>query len=391
MERSNMLKKNVIFFIFLIDAVLAIYVGLNALNKDLLSKLNIPTLSGNIPIFILTISTIILISFLFLLGKLYTDIGEKVDFNEFGIRKKNAKRKLSSYNREMIEARQFAEMERIINKASLDKATHKGSKNPEEDMKKLIGLEEAKKAINRMKARMEFEMSAKKHIANKEMLHMVFYGSPGTGKTTMARIVTGFLYDYGYIKQNKVIEIDGNFLKSHNTSDTERKVKIILNRAYGGVLFIDEAYVLTQNDIIGKQALATLLKEMEDNADKFVVIFAGYTNDMKKMLDTNSGLRSRIKEYIYFPDYDISDLRLIAIMIAGEKGFSISAEAFDNFDLRMAEERKQVSWGNGRTVRNVIEESINTHAYNFTAGSVEKKDSFKLLDCDISIKLPKRI
>ena len=130
---------------------------------------------------------------------------------------------------------------------------------------------------------------------------------------------------------------------------------------------------------------------MEDHPDKFVVIFAGYTNEMKQMLDTNPGFRSRIKEYVFFPDYDANDLREIAIVMAGQKGFVIEADAFDNFDRRMEKERKLSSWGNGRTVRNVIEESINNHAYNFENGNIDKQNKFKLMDCDVSVELPKRI
>lgn len=342
---------------------------------------------------VLKIAVVLVSLFLLgILGNLYRDVKEKANFNEFGIRKKNAKRRLSSHAREMVEAQQLAEIERIVSKAALDKAVHKGSMDPNGDLNKMIGLKEAKETVNKMKARIEFEESARKHNATKEPIHMVFYGSPGTGKTTVARIIAGFLYDYGYIKYNKVFETDGNFLKSKNASDTERKVKIILNKAEGGVLFVDEAYALTQShDEAGQHAIATLIKEMEDHPDKFIVIFAGYTNEMKQMLDTNPGFRSRIKEYVFFPDYDANDLREIAIVMAGQKGFVIEADAFDNFDRRMEKERKLSSWGNGRTVRNVIEESINNHAYNFENGNIDKQNKFKLMDCDVSVELPKRI
>lgn len=385
-----MFKKFLLFLLFLVDILAFMFCILSFINPLILEIFFLPVFSVEIRIAVLIIS----LSLIGILGGIYRTQKEKVDFNEFGVRKRNAKQKLSSVNRQYIDAYKLAETERIVSKAALDNATHKGSKNPEEDLKKLIGLKEAKQVINKMKSRMDFERESRKKSKNakKEPLHMVFYGSPGTGKTTVARIVAGFLYDYGYIKYNKVFEADGNFLKSRTASDTEQKVKMILSHIKGGVLFIDEAYALTQsNDASGKQAIATLIKEMEDRPDDFVAIFAGYTDEMQQMLNTNPGFRSRIKEYVYFPDYDAGDLREIAITMAGNKGFSISADAFFNFDRRMQIEHSIPSWGNARTVRNVIEESINNHAYNYESGIHDKKDKYILTEEDIEINPPKRI
>lgn len=403
-----MIKKVSVFLLMIIDIVIFIMVMLSVVLGNILDKIQIVYNAFHQPVpdkirgFIIFLDgfspvikvAIMIITLLLLgaLGNLYRDVKEKADFNEFGVRKKKAKRKLSSRMREFVEAQQLAETERIVNKSALDKSVHKGSMDPDGDLNKMIGLKEAKDTLTKLKARIDFEKFSKHHNATKEPIHMVFYGSPGTGKTTVARIVAGFLYDYGYIKHNKVFETDGNFLKGRTAADTERKIKIILDKAAGGVLFVDEAYALTQShDAAGKQAIATLIKEMEDHPDKFVAIFAGYTNEMKQMLDTNPGFRSRIKEYVFFPDYDSGDLREIAISIAGQKGFCIDSEAISNFDMRIEKEKKLPSWGNGRTVRNVIEESINNHAYNYESGIIDKNDKYKLLDCDVSVNLPKRI
>ena len=114
--------------------------------------------------------------------------------------------------------------------------------------------------------------------------HMVFYGAPGTGKTTVARILTGFLYQYGYIKENKCVEVDGNFLKAG--ADTALKTELVIRQAYNGVLFVDEAYSLMDSmDGSGREAIATLIKQMEDNRDRFILILAGYTDEMKYLLN----------------------------------------------------------------------------------------------------------
>lgn len=330
------------------------------------------------------------------LGLNYARTKQNEDFNEFGVRKKDAKLRMSSWNRERVESLQLAETERILSSSDLKRATKKGSLNPEEDLNKMIGLPLVKEKIKDMEARMEFDASSKKNRkknhAEDELHHMVFYGAPGTGKTAVARIITGLLYDYGYIEQNKIVEVDGNFLKAGDAADTEKKVRMILSKVYGGVLFVDEAYALTQSrDASGKQAIATLIKEMEDNRDKFVAIFAGYPKEMSDMLDTNPGFRSRIKDYIEFPSYSDAELCQIAISMAGEKGFAIDGNAFQNLTERLESERKSSSWGNARTVRSVIEESIDNHAVNFQKGVIPSDTRYKIMQEDIKVVVSKHI
>lgn len=375
--------KHKIFFIgMIVSALVSLFYLLTFILPMDLFKV-VPFLYEMSPIMKIVIIIVGFISFLFFTN-VYQNYKEKEVFDEFGVRKKNAKRKMSSYRREMVEAQQLAEIERIVSKTELSKATKKGSKNPEEDLEKMIGMNAVKQKVMALKARMDFELDSDKFTADQETHHMIFYGPPGTGKTTVARIITGLYYDYGYIDENKIVEVDGNFLKGGNAAETEKKVRIILSKAKSGVLFVDEAYALTQSrDAAGKQAIATLIKAMEDERGSFIGIFAGYSKEMKEMLDANPGFRSRIKDYIEFPDYNDSDIREIAILMAGEKGFVINSDGMDNLMIRIGNERKSRAWGNARTVRNVIEESIDRHAYNYEINNLDKDKRYVLDENDI--------
>ncbi len=206
-----------------------------------------------------------------------------------------------------------------------------------------------------------------------------------THNTTVARIITGFLYKNGYIKENKIIEVDGNFLKSGTPGDTSTKTKFIIRQAYNGVLFIDEAYALTgSGDNCGREAVATLLKEMEDNRDKFILILAGYTNEMKDMLNTNPGFKSRIRDYLLFPDYTNDELCSIFNFMANGKNFVVSAEAMDNFRIRIERERSLNSYGNARTVRNVLDEAMDKHSYNYMKKKISEDDKYRLVAKDVN-------
>jgi hypothetical protein len=205
-----------------------------------------------------------------------------------------------------------------------------------------------------------------------------------THNTTVARIVTGFLYQYGYIKKNKVVEVDGNFLKAG--ADTAKKVQYVTQIAYGGVLFIDEAYVLCEG-AYGNEAVATLIKEMEDNRDRFVCILAGYTKDMNALLDSNTGFKSRIKEYLNFPDYSIEDMKEIFTMMAHQQNFTVSKEALDNLEVRLDKEKKLKTFGNGRTVRNVLDESIDRHSLNYVQKKIPENMKFCICKEDVSTSI----
>ena len=305
---------------------------------------------------------IVCMLFSFVFGNLYVVHKDAAAYDEFGVRYNEKRRmKLNSEERRLLELQSLAEMERILPKNTIAHITKKGSKNPEEDLNRLVGIDSVKTRLFEMKARMEFD--GKKRTKN-ESHHMVFYGNPGTGKTTVARIVTGILYKYRYISKNKIVEVDGNFLKSYDPSSTETKVRCLCRAAYGGVLFVDEAYSLVYDDI-GLVAIATLIKEMEDHRGNFVVIFAGYHEPMSFLLSANPGFESRIKEYLNFPDYSQEELFEIFCNMAREKGLAVDSGCKKSLAMRFSMERELSSWGNARTVRNVLEETIDKHAVNF--------------------------
>lgn len=309
-----------------------------------------------------------------------------VEYDEFGRSKSKGNYEyLSKAERDKMDLQKTLDMERLMDSSALKKMTKKGAKDPEKEMNSLVGLVPVKTKMREMVARMKFEkeQGKKKEITSMSGRHMVFYGSPGTGKTTVARIITGFLYKYGYIKENKCVEVDGNFLKAG--SDTATKTELVIRQAFGGVLFIDEAYALMESgDGSGEQAVATLIKRMEDSRNRFILILAGCTNEMKRLLETNPGFESRIKEYLDFPDYDDMEMRQIFAKMANEQNFVVKDEAYEAFDERVLKERKLKSFGNGRTARNILDETIDRHALNFMDGRISSEDKYKICEPDIS-------
>lgn len=342
----------------------------------------------------LIISIIVFVVFLILsfalrvfFSKHRTEAMKEYEYDEFGRSKKKSFEKLSRKEREKIDLQRTADMERILSKATLKKIIKKGSENPNKDLESLVGMYGIKKRVKEMVARMEFENLDKKEKKTQSestltARHMVFFGSAGTGKTTVARIITGFLYQYGYIKENKCVEIDGNFLKCG--SDSSVKTDLVINASYGGVLFIDEAYSIMYG-YGGDEAIATLIKRMEDNRGEFILILAGYRNEISKLLAYNEGFKSRIKEYFDFPDYTDNELSDIFGAMANDKGYVVSLGANDNFLIRVNKERKLKGFGNARTVRNILDESIDLHATNFINGALKENDKYCLCACDVSV------
>lgn len=196
--------------------------------------------------------------------------------------------------------------------------------------------------------------------------HCVFTGNPGTGKTTVARIYAEILKNLGVLKSGHLVETDRSGLVAEYVGQTAVKTNKIIDSALDGVLFIDEAYTLSSKgeSDYGQEAIATLLKRMEDDRDRLVVIVAGYTKEMKDFINTNPGLESRFTRYIEFPDYTADELCLIFDKYLHDGKYKIS-EAAQNAVRELfvlAETNKDDNFGNGRYVRNVFEKTLQNQA-----------------------------
>jgi SpoVK/Ycf46/Vps4 family AAA+-type ATPase len=237
----------------------------------------------------------------------------------------------------------------------------------EAELAKVIGLDSVKKYIRSLNARLKLQAERKKaglKTDSTQTMHMIFAGNPGTGKTMMARTVANVLYNMNVIQSNKLIETDRSGLVAGYVGQTAIKTREVIETALGGVLFIDEAYALAQggdNDF-GQEAIDTLVKMMDDNRDRLVVILAGYSDDMNKFLDKNAGLHSRFANIIEFPDYSTDELMQIADGFYSEQGYVLSetGKVLLRQKLEVAKTNKQ--FGNGRYVRNVFERSLNNQA-----------------------------
>ena len=193
---------------------------------------------------------------------------------------------------------------------------------------------------------------------------MIFEGNPGTGKTMMARIVADMLYKLGVISTNKLVETDRAGLVAPYVGQTAIKTTEKVKEAFNGVLFIDEAYSLSQGGSgdFGKEAIDTLVKLMDDNRDKLVVILAGYTKEMGEFLEVNSGLVSRFPNIIEFKDYTVDELIKIAYKMYEKNGYKLTDEAIWKLRVILCTAKQDTRFGNGRFVRNVFERSLNNQA-----------------------------
>ncbi len=239
------------------------------------------------------------------------------------------------------------------------KAAPKG--NAYDELREMVGLREAKaviqKALNYYKMQKLYE--EKGLVRDNPAMHMVFTGNPGTAKTTVARLFARIMKDNGLLSKGQLVEVGRGDLVGRFVGWTAKTVQAKFKEAHGGVLFIDEAYSLVDghSGSFGDEAINTIVQEMENHRQDVVVIFAGYPDEMEGFLQKNPGLRSRIAFHVPFADYSAQELCEIAALMGRSKGISLEKAAMDKLRTVFALAAQQSDFGNGRYVRNLLEQA----------------------------------
>lgn len=254
---------------------------------------------------------------------------------------------------------------------------HQALKEIEEELESLVGMEEMKKIIKQIYAwiyvnKKREEIGLK---VGRQALHMMFKGNPGTGKTTVARLIGKLFVKMNVLAKGHLIEGERADLVGEYIGHTAQKTRDLVKKAIGGILFIDEAYSLGRGGEkdFGKEAIDTLVKHMEDKQHEFILILAGYSKEMEYFLTLNPGLHSRFPIVIEFPDYTVPQLMEIASIMMREREYVFSKDAeqkLQNHLYFIKENWSPISFSNGRYIRNTIEKSIRTQAMRLLMNDV---------------------
>lgn len=263
-----------------------------------------------------------------------------------------------------------------------------------DELNDLVGLQNVKHKVNNLIAYQKVQKLRRENNlhSTKNTLHLAFMGNPGTGKTTVARIVGHIYKQIGLLSKGHFVEVSRTDLIAGYQGQTAHKVKNVIDKAKGGVLFIDEAYSITENDhsdSYGRECLTELTKALEDYRDDLVVIVAGYTEPMEKFFESNPGLKSRFNTFIEFPDYSATELEEILVSICNKNDYILDVELLDVIHdyLYNCVLQKDNNFSNGRLVRNLYDDLVMNHAKRVIELENPTKDDLVLImleDFDIS-------
>lgn len=255
-------------------------------------------------------------------------------------------------------------------------------------LNQLVGLNNVKSKVNDLIAFQKVQLLRKEKGLHspKSTMHLAFTGNPGTGKTTVARIVGRIYRKLGLLSKGHFMEVSRTDLIAGYQGQTALKVKEVIEKAKGGVLFIDEAYSITENDhsdSYGRECLTELTKALEDYREDLVVIVAGYTEPMRQFFESNPGLKSRFNTFIEFDDYNVNELMEILMCMTKAEDYVISDKAREILSQQIIKtiESKQNNFANGRFIRNIFESMTMNHARR-----VDKIEHPSIMDLELLIE-----
>jgi len=256
----------------------------------------------------------------------------------------------------------------------------------------LVGLAPVKTRIREIAALLVVDRLRREHglASERPSLHMCFTGNPGTGKTTVARRMAEILHRLGYVERGHLVSVTREDLVGQYVGHTAPKTREVLKKAYGGVLFIDEAYYLYRPENerdYGQEAIEILLQAMENERDKLVVILAGYKNRMDEFFGSNPGMQSRVAHHIDFPDFTVDELIQIADLMLEQRAYGLSPQARDVFREYVERRRDRPRFAHGRSIRNAIDRARLRHASRlFESDRALERDELMTIEAEDILK-----